>query len=273
LEAGGFETRALPHPPHDALLHRLLLERAAARSEVVAASRTRCHDRAALGEGRIMLRLPIAIFVLLSTFVIGTGCGDPQDEVSLPSPAPTQTELERVNEKRALNNQPTFAPDQVDLSQPNIFTSVPESSATHQPPPTPAPPSCGPTTGPGSSAELVVQYGAPRSGCISIGNGEWIVTTSGTLGEAGVIAILSCPPDDDPCRSGNQPASEVVWEIYPGPVPGGVKVLATRPPFLVVSNGGTQMCFDTVAREYLLGVDCVTPTLQPSATMTSGAEQ
>jgi hypothetical protein len=163
-----------------------------------------------------------------------------------------ETRLDKVNEKRALHGLATFAPDEVDLSRPNIFLTPAEiATQTVGPSPTPWVPACGPQEGGVDSRELIQTYGELITGCELFSNVDWLITTRGRPGEPGVIAILSCPSTDAECLAGRPPAFGTTWQIYPAPLAGAVKILLYyAPDDLVINNGGTQMCFSLRTRSY-----------------------
>jgi hypothetical protein len=219
-----------------------------------------------------VLRLPIAASALVITLLLGATCGDPQDSspsvgtpgATEPVPSITLTQsdaaltatatFDRVNEKRALNGLPTWAPGEVDYSLPNPYPTGAISTVTPGPSPTPQPANCGPEP----RDALIEQYGELRNGCFMI-FGLWILTTSGRGGQPGVLAVLQCPPEDVDCLEGKPPATGAAWEIFVAPRAGGVKVIGSIPPDqLIVNNGGSQMCFSLAAREYLTG-ECGEP--------------
>ncbi len=176
-----------------------------------------------------------------------------------------QSELDRVNAKRALNGLPTFGPGEVDLSRPNIFPTVEIPTHTPGPSPTPWAPSCGPQEGPESAMSLVERYGELRTDCGLYLGTEWLITTRGLPGKPGVIAILSCPDDDSECLAGRKPASGAQWEIFPFPYLGAVKIFAFHPPSTLLLGG---VCFDLFTRQYDLDRPCLdkpvpVPTAEP----------
>lgn len=136
---------------------------------------------------------------------------------------------QRLNEAYARNGIPTLDPNLTDAELTATSESVGktvEADETPFPTTTPRPPSCGPQGGANGGESLIAQHGGVVTDCLLIGRKQ-IITTAGTAASPGVIAILECPEDDDPCLRGDEPSSYLEWHVIPVPAPAGIPVRIT----------------------------------------------
>lgn len=159
--------------------------------------------------------------------------------------------LDQVNRKLILHGQPTLA---------SLTQEAPPTESPGALPPTPfptfSPPPCG-RGGITGGEEIVAQYGEVRRGCEQFGN-LLLFTTLGVGDGPGGIGIFECAEGDTSCLTGEAPATGGPWLFYPAPRPGGVTTLALPSPnILIISNGGGQMCFNLLTREYIVGQSCL----------------
>lgn len=161
--------------------------------------------------------------------------------------------VDQINRKRILHNQPTLPADYLLNETPPPTSTASPLGASQQ---SFAPPPCG-RGGITGGEEIVAQYGEVRRGCERFGN-LLLFTTLGVGDGRGGIGIFECAEGDTSCLTGEAPATGGPWVFYPAPRPGGVTTLALPSPnILIVSNGGGQMCFNLLTREYIVGRSCL----------------
>ena len=217
-----------------------------------------------------MIRAGAAIGgAMLAFAAIGAACGSPTPKVvttptdSVASPAPTMATsvdataiFEATNRKLAANHQPTLVPGSDPLRPYANETSLPVSTNTPGPSPTPDAPLCGSTIA--GWPEILAQYGEIYKGnrCGPIGT-QLVILTRGRDGGPGAIATYQCQPADQGCLRGEAPsAPDARWSVYPAPYAGAVAILGGSATLLIIDNGGAQICFDMTAHKYDLTLGC-----------------
>jgi hypothetical protein len=144
-----------------------------------------------------------------------------------------------------------------DSSTPSVDVETLPSPQHAVRPPAPEPFESYPTAAAGACgywtatyAEIAKRHGELRNcEAIDAQRSAWVITTLGTTGTHGVIAVYRCA--SAACRDGRNDHPMAGWRIYPAPYAGGVTLLGEQATdVLIVANGGHQIVFDISTGRY-----------------------